>query len=193
MSSQQAVLDELEGFRAQLHQQVDSHIDALILRTTIGNLAAYLQDAGVRVLPLSSAAAQCKVAEPVAVVLPGGGKVETATWKKAAAAILKDCDADPQCHAKLMELRGQVPGHVRQLLSGTPDGMVSPLKISDGLYLESKFDTQTLLDDLTQKILRRVGYDCGGVAVLYQDPRQDPAMVGLEQDEGPVQPAGPIL
>ena len=92
-----------------------------------------------------------------------------------------------------MELRGQVPGHVRQLLSGTPDGMVSPLKISDGLYLESKFDTQTLLDDLTQKILRRVGYDCGGVSVLYQDPRQDPAMVGPEQDEGPVQPAGPIL
>ncbi len=71
--------------------------------------------------------------------------------------------------------------------------MVSPLKISDGLYLESKFDTQTLLDDLTQKILRRVGYDCGGVSVLYQDPRQDPAMVGPEQDEGPVQPAGPIL
>ena len=90
-----------------------------------------------------------------------------------------------------MLFRSQVPGHVRQLLSGTPDGMVSPLKISDGLYLESKFDTQTLLDDLTQKILRRVGYDCGGVSVLYHIPWQEPAMT--EPEGGPVLPTGPMM
>lgn len=109
MSSQQAVLDELEGFRAQLHQQVDSHIDALILRTTIGNLAAYLQDAGARVLPLSSTAAWCKGVKPLAVVLPSGERVEVSTWAKAAAAILRDCVAAPQRHEQLMALRGRVP------------------------------------------------------------------------------------
>ena len=191
MSSQQAVLDELEGLRVQLHQLVDSHIDALILRTTIGDLAACLQDTGAPVLPLSPAASRCKGTRPVAVVLPGGEKVETATWKNVAAAILKDCDADPQCHAKLMELRGRVPGKVRQLLSGTPDGMGQPLKVNDGLFLESKFDTQALLDNLTQKILRRVGYDCGGVAVLYHIPWQEPAMT--EPEEGPVLPTGPMM
>lgn len=190
MSSQQAVLDELEGLRVQLHQLVDSHIDALILRTTIGDLTAYLHT-GAHVLPLSSAASRCKGTRPVAVVLPGGEKVVTSTWKNVAAAILKDCDADPQCHAKLMELRGRVPGKVRQLLSGTPDGMGSPLKINDGLYLESKFDTQALLDNLTQKILRRVGYDCGGVAVLYHIPWQEPAMT--EPEGGPVLPMGPMM
>lgn len=71
--------------------------------------------------------------------------------------------------------------------------MNAPLKINGGLYLESKFDTQALLDNLTQKVLRRVGYDCGGVAVLYQYPKQAPAVVELKQDEGPVLPAGPIL
>ena len=51
--------------------------------------------------------------------------------------------------------------------------MGAPLKITEGLYLESKFDTQALLDNLTQKILRRVGYDCSMIAVLYRSPQQE--------------------
>lgn len=194
MSIQQAVLDEIERCRAQFHQLVDSHMDALILRMTVGDLTAYIRDTGARVLPLGSAAAQCKGTKPVAVILPSGEKVETSTWKKAAAAILRDCDSDPQRHDLLMGLRGRVPGNLRQLLSETPDGMSAPLKINDSLYLESKFDTQALLENITQKILRRVGYDCGGVAVLYQVPRQEVVMAAeSDQDEGLSPPTGPMM
>ena len=194
MGIQQAVLDEIERCRAQLHQLVDSRMDALVLRMTVGDLTAYLQGTGARVLPLSSAATQCKGTKPVAVVLPSGERVETSTWKKAAAAILRDCDSDPQRHDLLMKLRGQVPGNFRQLLSETPDGMSGPLKINDGLYLESRFDTQALLENLTQKVLRRVGYDCGGVAVLYQAPRQEAVMDDEpDQAEGLSPPTGPTM
>ncbi len=193
-SVQQAVLDEIERCRTQLHQLVDSHMDALVLRMTVGDLTAYLQDTGAHILPLGSAAAQCKGTKPVAVVLPSGERVETSTWKKAAAAILRDCNSDPQRHDLLMELRGQVPGNFRQLLSETPDGMSAPLKINEGLYLESKFDTQALLENLTQKILRRVGYDCGGVAVLYQSPRQEAVMAAEpDQAEGLSPPTGLMM
>ena len=191
--SRQEILDQIEQLRSEIHRLVDSNIDALILRMTVGDLSARLQDTGAHVLPLSSAAARCKGTKPVAVILPSGEKVEVSTWKKAAAAILRDCDANPQRHEQLMALRGQVPGNFRQLLAQTPDGMNAPLKINGGLYLESKFDTQALLDNLTQKVLRRVGYDCCGVVVLYRDPKQDSTMVEPEQDEGPVLPAGPIL
>ena len=174
MGIQQAVPDEIERCRAQLHQPVDSHMDALVLRMTVGDISAHLQDTGARVLLLGSAAVQCKGTKPVAVILPSGERVETSTWKKATA-ILRDCDSDPQRHDLLMELRGRAAGNFRQLLSETPDGMNAPLKIKDSLYLESKFDTQALLENLTQKVLRRVGYDCGGVAVLYQAPGRRPS------------------
>lgn len=125
-------------------------MDTLVLRMTEGDLAAYLQDTGARVLPLSSAAARCKGTKPVAAVLPSGERVETSTCKKAAA-ILRDCYSDPQRHDLLMELCGRVPDNLHQLLSETLDGMSAPLKINDSLYLESKFDTQAMLENLTQK------------------------------------------
>ena len=72
-----------------------------------------------------------------------------------------------------MEMRGRVYGNFRRLLAEDPNGMDAPLQITEGLYLESKFDTQALLDNLTQKILRRVGYDYGRIAVLYRSPQQE--------------------
>ena len=185
MSSRQELLDEIERSRAQIHQIVDAQIDAFILRTIIGDLSEYIQDTGAHVTPLSSAASRCKGMKPVAVVLPGGEKVEVSTWKKAAVAILRDCDADPRRHELLMDLRGKVAGNFRQLLGQTTNEMNAPLKINDGLYLESKFDTQALLDNLVRKVLRRTGYDCGGVAVLYRDPKQEIAITEPEPDEGP--------
>jgi len=52
--------DEVERCRAELHRMVDSHMDALVLRLTVSDLSAYLQDTGARVVPLGSAAARCK-------------------------------------------------------------------------------------------------------------------------------------
>lgn len=180
MIEQQTVLAEVECCRAQLHQLIDDRLDAFILQITCGDLSGYIQDEAVQAIPFVSAPARCKGMKPVAVVLSDGSMVETSTWKKAAAAILRDCDADPGCHERLMEMRGRVNGNFRRLLAEDPDGMDAPLKITEGLYLESKFDTQALLDNLTQKILRRVGYDCGGIAVLYRSPRQEMALADRE-------------
>ena len=172
MNEQQMVLSEVERCRAQLHQLIDDRLDAFMLQITCGDLSEYIQDEAVRAIPLVSAPARCKGMKPMAVVLPDGSMVETSTWKKAAAAILRNCDANPRCHEQLMEIRGRVNGNFRRLLAKNPNGMDAPLKITEGLYLESKFDTQALLDNLTQKILRRVGYDCNMIAILYRNPQQ---------------------
>ena len=166
VDKQQTVLAEMERYRAQLHQLVDDRLDAFILRVTCGDLSEYIPDETVRAIPLVSAPARCKGIKSVVVILPDVSMAETATWKKVAAAILRNCDADPRCHEQLMEMRGRVNGNFRRLLAEDPNGMDAPLKITEGLYLESKFDTQALLDNLTQKILRCVGYDCSMTAVL---------------------------
>ena len=173
MDRQQTVLAEMERCRAQLHQLIDDRLDAFMLQISFGDLSEYIQDKTVQAIPLVSAPARCKGMKPVAVILPGGSMAETSTWKKAAAAILRDCATDPKCHEQLMEMRGRVNGNFRRLLAENPNGMGAPLRITDGLYLESKFDTQALLDNLIQKILRRTGYDCGRIAVLYRCPQQE--------------------
>ena len=173
MSEHEMVLAEVDRCRAQLHQLIDDRLDAFMLRITCGDLSEYVQDETVRAIPLVSAPARCKGMKPVAVVLPDGSMVETSTWKKAAAVILRDCAADPGHQERLMEMRGRVNGNFRRLLAEDPSGMDAPLKITEGLYLESKFDTQALLDNLIQKVLRRVGYDCGRIAVLYRNSQQE--------------------
>ena len=190
MNEQQTVLAEVERCRAQLHQLIDDKLDAFMLQVTCGDLSDYIRDEAVRAVPLMSASARCKGMKPVAVVLPDGSMVETSTWKKAAAAILRDCDADPGRHERLMEMRGRVNGNFRRLLAEDPSGMDAPLKITEGLYLESKFDTQALLDNLTQKILCRVGYDCGGIAVLYRSPQQEMGLADGEIDPEISAPTG---
>ena len=190
MNEQQTVLAEVERCRAQLHQLIDDKLDAFMLRITCGDLSEYIQDETVRAIPLVSAPARCKGMKPVAVILPDGSMVETSTWKKAAAAILRDCDADPERHERLMEMRGRVNGNFRRLLAEDPNGMDAPLKITEGLYLESKFDTQALLENLDQKILRRVGYDSGGIAVLYRGPRQEIGLADREIDPEISAPTG---
>ena len=190
MNEYEMVLAEVERCRTQLHQLIDGRLDAFMVRITCGDLLEYIRDEAVRAVPLVSAPARCKGMKPVAVVFPDGSMVETSTWKKAAAAILRDCDADPSCHERLMEMRGRVIGNFRRLLAEDPNGMDAPLKINDGLYLESKFDTQALLDNLTQKILRRVGYDCGGIAVLYRSPQQEIGLANWEIDSEISAPTG---
>ena len=182
IDKQQTVLAEMERCRAQLHQLIDDRLDAFVLQIICGGLSEYIQDGTVRAVPLVSAPARCKGMKPVAVVLPDGSIAETTTWKKAATMILRDCDANPGCHEQLMEMRGRVYGNFRSLLAETPNCMDAPLKITEDLYLESKFDTKAMLENLTKKILCRVGYDCGRIAVLYRSPQQKAGLINGKID-----------
>ena len=194
MNEYETVLVEVERCRTQLHQLIDDRLDAFMVRITCGDLSEYIRDEAVRAVPLVSAPARCKGMKPVAAFFHVDvSMVETSTWKKAAAAILRDCDADPGRHERLMEMRGRVHGNFRRLLAADPNSMDAPLKITEGLYLESKFDTQALLDNLTQKILRRVGYDCGGIAVLYRSPRQEMGLADGEIDPEISAPTGMMM
>lgn len=178
------VLAEIERIRRECRQLVDSKFDALTSRVLEEGGAELKEDE--RVLTLAAMPSAFKGKKPVSLILPGGAEVNTPSWKKAVTAILQDCNSDPRRHKWMLELRGRVFGNFRPLLAKTPEGMGAPLKIDEGLYWESKFDTEAMLRNLTDKLLSKVGYDYQGVVVRYLDPQLRPTVVE-EVQEYPVQ------
>ena len=178
------VLAEIERIRRECRQRVDSKCDALTSRVLEEGGAELKEDE--RVLTLAAMPSAFKGKKPVSLILPGGAEVNTPSWKKAVTAILQDCNSDPRRHKWMLELRGRVFGNFRPLLAKTPEGMGAPLKIDEGLYWESKFDTEAMLRNLTDKLLSKVGYDYQGVVVRYLDPQLRPTAVE-EVQEYPVQ------
>lgn len=154
------------------------------------------QTAGGLLLPLTAQAALFKGQKAAAVVLRGE-EIPAGTWKTVVAAILKDCDADPVLHERMMDLRGRVLGRFRVLLSDTPEGMGMPVEVNSELYWESKFDTEALLANLTEKLLQVVGYDCRQVQIRLRAPQMayDAAAPVMEdpEPENMALSAGPVM
>lgn len=71
-----------------------------------------------------------------------------------------DALRDKSRKQQLLSLRGRVLGRSRAVLGADPGDRSQPPKISKGLYLESKYDTETLLYVLTERVaLSPIGYN----------------------------------
>lgn len=185
------ILAAVNACREQIHRLVDERFDGLLCDLILGEEVEKFRAEEGRLLPFASPPSMFKGEKPASVILHGV-EIEAATWKKAVLIVLRDCAADPQCHRRMMELRGRVNGNFRTLLSDHPEGMASPLKIDAGLYWESKFDTEALLGNLTEKLLEQVGYDYQDIVIRFRTPQQDMAeqaegnhAEGFDQNHGP--------
>ena len=121
------------------------------------------------IFPLHSSTAMFKGKKPTGVLFGGSDRVDVGTWKKVFREILRRCNADPEKHVALMNLRGRISGRERILLSKEPDGMRSPLKVADNLYVETHYDTETLLRILMVRILDAVGYNYRHISVAIRN------------------------
>jgi len=81
---------------------------------------------------------------------------------------MQDCNADAKMHSQLMELRGKVLGRQRTILAASPEKMHAPLEIDKDLYMESYYDTATLLYVLKNRVLDEVGYNYSGIRVQFR-------------------------
>ena len=165
----ESVREMVEELRESMHQMLDSRIDAMLERMEQGEA---LEEISEMVAPLRTHPSFFKGQKPVAVVFPDGYEVQTPTWKKFALAVMRDCIRDESNLDSLLELRGRLSGKNRPILSAAPDTMDAPLKITEDLYMESKYDTETLLHVLTNRILDVVGYDYGDICVRYVDTQE---------------------
>ena len=159
----------VEKIREELHETVDREIDNFLLRLENGELLE--SKSGLeREIPLSAMPAYFKGKKPVAVLYPDGAEAAAPTWKKAAVHLLQHCAEEPEMLERLKEMQGKVFGRNRLLFGSDGNGMDSPLEFYPGMFLESKFDTETLLKVITKRIFDAVGYDYGGIRLRVADP-----------------------
>ena len=180
---QRTALSQLETLRIEMHRVVDERVDGSIHRILLGGVLNIAPT-----LPLTANSAAFKGEKPESILFPGGREVKTPTWKTAVLAIMQDCNEDPVMHAHLMGLRGKVLGRQRTILAASPEKMHAPLEIDKDLYMESYYDTATLLYVLKNRVLDVVGYNYSGIRVRF---RQEQAQVQEQtQEEAQEQTSG---
>lgn len=166
-----SLLTQLNARRAESHREVDEQINAELCRLALGDEAQDFLNGPGELLPFSVPPAVFKGRKPSAIILRGR-ETSVSTWKQAAVLILRDCDAVPECHGRLLGLRGHVLARYRTLLAETPKGMLSPIRVGRGLYFEGHWDSESMMRLLVERILDEVGYDCQNAAVKCRNVKQ---------------------
>lgn len=158
-----SALGEVEECRTAIHQLVDAHFDRIIQSIQTGE---HLEQRAV-CLSLSASPHRFKGTKPVAVIFSDGRRLEVAEWRTAITAILQECVNTPPYGERLMDIRGKVMGRQRTILDASPQGMDAPLEIGPELFMEGKFDTESLLYVLTRRIFDPVGYDYSKISIEF--------------------------
>jgi hypothetical protein len=104
--------------------------------------------------------------KPTAVIF-GEERVDVKSWREVAYVILKRCNEENG--DRLMYLRNKVSGRVRRIFTDSPDGMRSPLKIAEEMYLESHYGSQTLMYILVDLILKYTGFDYSKIKIIIKN------------------------
>ena len=169
---QRTALSQLESLRSELHSMVDTRVDGCIHNILTGRVL----EQALPTLPLTANPSVFKGEKPESILFPDGRKVKTPTWKTAVLAIMRDCNADANMHSQLMELRGKVLGRQHAILAASPEKMHAPLEVDKGLYMESYYDTGTLLYVLKNRVLDEVGYNYSGIRVQFRQEQKQEAV-----------------
>ena len=171
-----STLQDIQETRTQIILEINTLFDQLIetleAQGGIDSMSAIseIQTEGYEsIYPLSINSRSFKGKKPTGVLLGERGRVDVGTWKAVFREIMKHCNADPEKHVALMNLRGRVSGRERIFLAKTSEGMRSPLEISANLYAETHYDTETLLRIMTSRILDAIGYDYSGISVAIRN------------------------
>lgn len=161
----------LQNLRNELIQSINLQIDEIILQLR-NEQELVIQREKVQIYeswyPLTSATGVFKGKKPISVRLAGGKSINVPTWKQVVHVILQNCIKDLTYKQRLMEIRGRITGRNRVLLADRPDEMRSPVKIDEGLWVETHYDTESLLRILTTRILDAIGYDYSEIEIAVR-------------------------
>ena len=170
-------IDTIEKYRKDLHEMVDARCNQYIMQIQEGKII----EPKDQILPLSYMPAYFKGKKPISVMFADGREVDAQTWKKVVITILQDCNATEKGYENLRKISGKVSGKQRLLLNNSPEGMNVPLKIDEDLYMEGKFDTESLISVMNRLVLDAAGYEYGGIHIKIRNPVLD--MKELKEDE----------
>jgi len=161
------LLEQLMALMSELYS-INARLETMINAMESGKE----QLSSERRFPLFVSPALFKGMKPVSLTFPDGRELAVSKWRDLAVALLQDCNADEICHENLHNMCGKVYGRNRIILGHDPSVMDVPLKVDEDIYFEGKFDTESLLKVLTERVLRPAGYDYRFITITVTDPRQ---------------------
>ncbi len=163
------IIQEIEEMRQRMLQEINAEFDRIIesVSMNMDNLTAEAAPYAVQ-YPLTVGSGIFKGKKPMAVIIDGENYT-VKTWKELVKTIMDKCTESTENIIKLYELVGKISGKKRVLLSTTTDGMRSPIEITKHMYMETHYDTETLLNILVNRILMPIGYDVRNISVVIRN------------------------
>ena len=165
------ILQEIEAMRKRMLQEINTEFDILIEHITkeenFGEPNEHISPYEMK-YPLTAGAGIFKGKKPTSVVI-GEESIAIRTWKQLVEEVMIRCVKLEANKKQLEQLAGKIAGKKRLLLAKTADGMRSPLEISKNLFMETHYDTETLLNVLMTRILSPIGYDFSHIYVTVRN------------------------
>jgi len=100
----------------------------------------------------------------------GDTRIITPTWKAVVETVLKEVLKQPNMRERVFYLRDRLLGTKRKKLSSTADGMHSPLKLEEGLYIETNYDAEKLMNLLIE-ILDEISYNYDEIKIIIKNQK----------------------
>lgn len=161
-------ITELESMRKRILREINTEFDIMIEQMSMSENSAEVQTAAPPPYEITypiTAGGIFKGKKPSSVIFGSEAPVTVFSWKQLVETVMKKCVSEERYLEKLYSLSNRVTGRKRVLLSCSAQEMRSPIKIADRLYMETHYDTETLLNILITKILMPIGYDYSAVSV----------------------------
>lgn len=164
------IIQEIEDMRQRIIREVNTEIDRIIesISKNSDNIIAEAVPYSIR-YPLMADPGIFKGKKPLSVII-GEESSPVKTWKELVKTVMDKCIESTDNIIRLYELAGKIAGKKRMLLATSSEGMRSPIEITNRMYMESHYDTETLLNILINRILVPIGYDVKNISVVI---RQD--------------------
>ena len=166
------IIKEIEAMRKRMIQEINTEFDLLIERAMSEGVtmdASCNVESYESVYPLAAGSRIFKGTKPTGVILSDKTRIGVSTWKQVVRVIMEQCLKSCDNKTKLMKLSNSISGRKRKLISESGTDMRSPLALCDNLYMESHYDTETLLNVLTKRILDAIRYDYSGIRIAIRN------------------------
>lgn len=174
------VLERLGALRTSLIREINRQINGIIrdggADTPRRNTPVIRENSGQVVVPgetmgiaLYGDISTLRGTKPT-LVRYGDDVIPVTSWKRAFATVLDICNRQEHYHEALLAIRNETLGRSRKVIADSPQGMLSPLKVDDNLYIETNFSTEALLKLLRDRILSRIDFDSRSITFEYWRP-----------------------
>lgn len=162
------ILEEIEAARQRIIREINAEFDRMAdsISRNSDNITAEPIQYEIT-YPITADSGIFKGKKPISVII-GGERTDVKTWKEIVKVVMEKCIESNDNIIKLYQLAGKISGQKRVLLANSGENMRSPIEITNHLYMETHYDTETLLKILITRILAPIGYNTNEISVVIR-------------------------